>query len=83
MNGLNGIDETKLQNAVEMMKQILGKDQAAKIEKLFENKTPGNLNLSEKELKAVKTIIENPDMLKTILSSRKAREVLMKHLDKI
>lgn len=83
MNGLNSIDETKLQNAVEMMKQILGKDQAAKIEKLFENKTPGNLNLSEKELKAVKTIIENPDMLKTILSSRKAREVLMKHLDKI
>lgn len=83
MNGFNGIDEAKLQNAIEMMKQILGKEEAAKIEKLFENKTPSNLNLSEKELKAVKTVVENPEMLRTILSSRKAREVLLKYLDKV
>lgn len=83
MNEINGIDEVKLQKAIETLKQVLGPAEAAKIEKLFESKSPSNIKLSEKEMKMVKTVIENPDMLKTILSSRQAREGLSKYLNKM
>lgn len=83
MNDIHGIDEAKMQQAIEMMKQVMGPAEAAKIEKAFSTKGEAKLNLTEKELKTVKTVIENPEMLKTILSSRKAREILSTYLNKM
>ena len=83
MNETNRIDEAKLKNAIEMMKQVLGEKETARIEKIFEDRSGIKAELSEKELKTVKTVIENPEMLKTILSSRKAREILTSYLNKM
>ena len=83
MDNIYGIDETKLEKAVEMLTQVMGKEEAAKIKKLTESDKNIKLNLTEKEIKTVKTVIENPEMLRTILSSRQAREVLVKFLNKM
>ncbi len=83
MSDIYGIDEKKLQNAVEMMKKVMGPKEAEKIEKIFDSKGDAKLDLTEKELKTVKTVIENPEMLQTILSSRKAREILSSYLNKM
>ena len=83
MNDTKGIDNEKLQAAIEEMKKVLGNNNTEKLEKLFDAKGDTKLNLSEKDFKTVKTVIENPDMLKSILSSRKAREVLSEYLKKL
>ena len=83
MNGIYGIDEAKLEKAIEMLTQVMGEEEAAKIKKLTESNKNINFNLSEKEMKTVKTVIENPEMLRTILSSRQAREVLSRYLNKL
>lgn len=83
MNDIHGIDEAKMKNAIEMLKQVMGPAETAKLEKMFDSKGEAKLNLTEKELKTVKTVIENPEMLKTILSSRKAREMLSSYLNKM
>ena len=83
MNGIYGIDEAKLEKAIEMLTQVMGEEEAAKIKKLTESNKNINFNLSENEMKTVKTVIENPEMLRTILSSRQAREVLSRYLNKL
>ncbi len=83
MNDTYGIDEAKLEKAIEMLTQVMGPQEAEKIKKLTETNKNMKLNLSEKEMKTVKTVIENPEMLRTILSSRQAREVLSKYLNKL
>ncbi len=83
MNGNYGIDEAKLEKAIEMLTQVMGAEEAEKIKKLTESNKNINFNLSEKEMKTVKTVIENPEMLRTILSSRQAREVLSRYLNKL
>ena len=83
MNDTKGIDHEKLQAAIEEMKKVLGNNNTEKLEKLFDAKGETKLNLSEKDFKTVKTVIENPDMLKSILSSRKARDVLSEYLKKL
>ncbi len=83
MNGIYGIDEEKLEKAIEMLTQVMGSEEAAKIKKLTESNKNINFNLSDKEMKTVKTVIENPEMLRTILSSRQAREVLSRYLNKL
>ena len=83
MDNLHGIEEAKLNSAIEMIKQVMGPAETAKIEKVFDSKGSAQLNLSEKELRTVKTVLENPEMLRTILSSRKAREILSEYLNKM
>lgn len=83
MDNLHGIEEAKLKSAIEMIKQVMGPAETAKIEKVFDSKGSVQLNLSEKELRTVKTVLENPEMLRTILSSRKAREILSEYLNKM
>jgi len=78
-----GIDEKKLEKAIEMLQQVMGKEEAEKIKNLADSNKNLKMNLSEKEMKTVKTVIENPEMLRTILSSRKTREVLANYLKKM
>lgn len=81
MNKWN-ISDDKLQKAVDILQQTLGPEKTAQIEKLFEAKEPKSLNLSEKELKTIKTIAENPEMLKIILSSKKNLDGISQYLKK-
>ena len=78
-----GIDEKKLEKAIEMLQQVMGAEEAEKIKNLAASNKNLKINLSEKEMKTVKTVIENPEMLRTILSSRKTREVLANYLKKM
>lgn len=79
-NDFSGIDEAKLQQAVFVLKEILGDKEAAKIEKMFGNKEAPNLKLSENDLLLVKTVIEKPELLKKMLSTPQAREGFIKFL---
>lgn len=83
MNNNYGIDEAKLEKAIEMLQQVMGAKEAEKIRNLADSSKNLKMNLSEKEMKTVKTVIENPEMLRTILSSRKTREVLSNYLNKM
>ena len=78
-----GIDEKKLEKAIEMLQQVMGTEEAEKIKNLADSNKNLKMNLSEKEMKTVKTVIENPEMLSAILSSRKTREVLANYLKKM
>lgn len=81
MNDFAGIDENKLKAAVKILKETLGREEAEKMERLMESK--GGFEghtFSEKEMKMIKTVIENPEMLRMILSTKQAREGLGKFL---
>lgn len=63
------------------VKNALGKEQSAKVEKLFADKAKMNgllSKMSARELAAVSEILKSPELLKRVLSSPKAAEGLRK-----
>ena len=79
---LGSIDQSKLDSAIALIKNALGKEEAERLEKAFAERNSGVDPLISKysasELAAVKTIIENPQLLKQILSTPKGREAVSK-----
>ena len=79
---LGSIDQSKLDAAIALIKNALGKEEAERLEKAFAERNTGAEPLisrySASELSAVKTVIENPQILKQILSTPKGREAVSK-----
>ena len=77
------INPTHLESAVEMLRGSLGNKEAEKIKQAAENSDAFReltKNISEKDLDMVVKVINNPEALKMILSSQKAREGLKNFL---
>ena len=77
------INPKQLESAVEMLRGSLGNKEAEKIKQAAENSDAFReltKNISEKDLDMVVKVINNPEALKMILSSQKAREGLKNFL---
>ena len=77
-NIFNSIDEKKLQQAINMVKEMIGPAEAAKLEKSFSEQKGVKLpsNLSASDLAMVKTVIENPELLRKVLSTPQGKQVI-------
>lgn len=77
-------DQEKLRRAIDIIKQALGPQEAARIEqKLATDSGSFGLSptLSKKDLSIVLPVLDNPEILRRILSSPQGREGLKKILD--
>ena len=82
-NNSKKIDDASLERAIKTAQQVLGAKESAKIEKMFKDKSQlekMTQSLSQKDLETVNGVLSNPEMLKKILSTPKAREGLKKFL---
>ncbi len=79
-NILNSIDAEKLSLAIKTVKDMIGAEEAAKLEKSFAGSHASRLTegLSDAELLMVKNVIENPELLRKILSTAKGKEAIGK-----
>ena len=77
-NIFDSIDEKKLSQAISLVKEMIGPTEAAKLEKnLSEQK--GQLlaaGLNSKDLAMVKTFIENPELLRKVLSTPQGKQAI-------
>ena len=81
LNGNFKLNDEQAARIASMVKNTLGKEQSDKVEKLFADKSKMNAivsSMSERELSAVKEILNSPELLKKILTSPKAAEGLRK-----
>ena len=77
------MDARTVQQAVNVAKSVLSAQDAAQVEKLFSDPNAMQsmaARLSQKDLKTVSAIMQNPAMLKAVLQSPKGREALQRFL---
>lgn len=79
-NIFNSIDEKKLKRAIELVKEMIGPAEAAKLERSFNEQKGAQIasTLSANDLAMVKTVIENPELLKKILSTPQGKQAVSK-----
>jgi len=79
-NYFDSIDKNKLNDAINAVKEIIGKEEAERLEKAFAQNNGNQFisGLSSDKLAAVKSIIENPALLRKILSTPQGREAITK-----
>lgn len=75
-NIFDSIDEKKLAKAIELVKEMIGPTEAAKLEKSFSEQKGNQLasNFSQKDMAMVKTFIENPELLRKVLSTPQGKQ---------
>ncbi len=81
LNGNFKLSDEQAARIASIVKNTLGKEQSDKVEKLFSDRNKMNAiasSMSERELAAVKEILNSPELLKRILTSPKAAEGLRK-----
>lgn len=81
---MNNFDEQAVKNAVNTAHQVFSAEDCAKIEKLLSDKNATQAilsKLSEKDLNSVATVMNDPNLLKKVLSSPKASESLKRILE--
>lgn len=80
---LKKVDPKKVEKAVEILRNQVGDNEAKKIEGAFKNdEQMQNLtkNLGPKEMEMVVKVMNNPEALRMLLSSSKAKEGLKNFL---
>ncbi len=79
-NIFNSIDEKKLKRAIELVKEMIGPAEAAKLERSFNEQKGAQIasTLSANDLAMVKTVIENPELLRKVLSTPQGKHAVSK-----
>ena len=77
-NIFDSIDEKKLSQAISLVKEMIGPTEAAKLEKSFSEQKGKQLaaGLNSKDLAMVKTFIENPELLRKVLSTPQGKQAI-------
>lgn len=81
---MSQLNDENLANAVNTAKQIFSAEDCAKIERLLANQKATQAlaaSLSEKDMKAVSAVMNDPKLLKQVLRSPKASESLKRILE--
>ena len=82
-NFFDGVDKTKLDNAINLIKNNIGPSEIMKIEKAVKDQRELEKlldGLGSKERAAILKIMNDPQLLSAILTSPKAREGIKKFL---
>lgn len=83
-NFLDGLDKSKLDGAINLVKSTIGEKESKKIEAASKNEKELEKlldGLSDKEKNAILKVMSDPQMLSMVLSSAKAREGIKKFLN--
>ncbi|MBE6896817.1 MAG: hypothetical protein E7477_06935 [Ruminococcaceae bacterium] len=79
-NIFDSIDEKKLAQAISIVKEIIGPTEAARLEKSFSEQKGKQLasGLSQNDIATVKTFIDNPELLRKVLSTPQGKQIIRK-----